>query len=76
MNAIRIVEATDSVLRPPAVRARRRWAFLQGEILLEALTVELAPHLPHGLRMSFSGVEVVEVRAIGVDKAKGLRHPV
>lgn len=43
-------------------------------IVREALMGELAPHIPHGLTMSCSGVEFVEVTAAGVDKAAGLRH--
>ena len=60
--------------RPTASLAVTKIMVRHREIFREALMAELGPHIPHGLTMSCSGVEFVEVTGAGVDKAAGLRH--
>lgn len=60
--------------RPTAAVAVTKIMVRHREIVREELMAELGPHIPHGLTMSCSGVEFVEVTGPGVDKAAGLRH--
>jgi Cof subfamily protein (haloacid dehalogenase superfamily) len=60
--------------RPGAADTVTKIMVRHPELRREALMAELRPHIPHGLTMSCSGVEFVEVTGPGVDKAAGLRR--
>ena len=60
--------------RPGASDAVTKIMVRHHRFVREELMAEIAPHIPHGLTMSCSGVEFVEVTGAGVDKAAGLQH--
>lgn len=60
--------------RPGTADAVTKIMVRHDRFVREELMAEIAPHIPHGLTMSCSGVEFVEVTGAGVDKAAGLRH--